>query len=85
MPWLIDDADREIARIASALWVNFVKQGNPNGPGLPEWPSHRSAGAPVLHLKKAPSVQPAKDAVYALFADFMENRTGTRRTIQKSP
>ncbi len=74
MPWLTDDADREVARIASGLWVNFVKRGNLNGPGLPVWPSHRSADAPVLHIKEAPTAQPAKDHVYKLFSELMTKR-----------
>ena len=49
-PWLIDDADRALARLASSYWINFVKTGDPNGPGLPHWPSYRSAGAPVMML-----------------------------------
>jgi para-nitrobenzyl esterase len=49
-PWLIDDADRALAQLASSYWVNFVATGDPNGPGLPRWPSYRSEGAPVMML-----------------------------------
>ena len=34
-PWLIDDADRQLAKLASSYWVNFVRNGDPNGPDLP--------------------------------------------------
>ena len=44
-PWLIEDADRALAKLASSYWVNFVTTGDPNGPDLPHWPSHRSEGA----------------------------------------
>ncbi len=57
-PWLIDDADRELAKLASSYWVNFVANGDPNGPGLPRWPSYRSAGAPVMALDTPPRVGP---------------------------
>jgi para-nitrobenzyl esterase len=50
VPWLSDEADRALARLASSYWVNFVRSGDPNGPGLPRWPSHRGAGAPVMAL-----------------------------------
>lgn len=26
-------------------WVNFAKSGNPNGAGLPTWPTYSSAGS----------------------------------------
>jgi para-nitrobenzyl esterase len=53
-PWLIDDADRALAKLASSYWINFVGSGDPNGPGLPRWPSYRSAGAPVMALDASP-------------------------------
>ncbi|MEZ5071059.1 MAG: carboxylesterase family protein [Bacteroidales bacterium] len=34
-PW--EDADREIASVMSGYWANFVRTGNPNGEGLPQW------------------------------------------------
>jgi para-nitrobenzyl esterase len=49
-PWLIDDADRALAQLTSSYWVNFVANGDPNGPGLPHWPSYRSEGSPVMTL-----------------------------------
>jgi para-nitrobenzyl esterase len=30
--------------------VNFVKTGNPNGAGLPNWPAYRSDAAPFLAI-----------------------------------
>lgn len=32
-------ADYEIAHIMNSYWVNFIKYGNPNGPGLVHWPA----------------------------------------------
>lgn len=50
-PWRnFTDADREIARIMSAYWVNFVKTGNPNGEGVPSWPAYRRDTSTVMEL-----------------------------------
>ncbi len=31
---------RPLSRIMQGYWVNFAKTGDPNGPGLPVWPSY---------------------------------------------
>lgn len=50
-PWRnFTDADREIARVMSAYWVNFVKTGNPNGEGVPSWPAYRRDTSTVMEL-----------------------------------
>ncbi|NML47453.1 carboxylesterase family protein [Ramlibacter sp. G-1-2-2] len=35
--------DFQLAEQASTLWANFVKTGDPNGPGLPAWPQASTA------------------------------------------
>ncbi len=48
-PW--QPLDRSLADAAASYWVNFIATANPNGDGLPEWPSSPEA---VMHLGSTP-------------------------------
>jgi para-nitrobenzyl esterase len=36
-----EPADYAVAKTIQGYFVNFIKTGNPNGPGLPKWPEYR--------------------------------------------
>ena len=68
-----DPAARKLADRMSSYWVNFARTGDPNGKGLPHWPSVRqmkAGGFMILDKKPGPGevLTPAKialfDAVY---------------------
>ena len=49
VPWTDDDF--KLSDIMSSYWANFVKNGDPNGKGLPEWPTCAAKdGYQVMHL-----------------------------------
>jgi para-nitrobenzyl esterase len=54
--WTADD--RKISDMISSYWTNFAKNGNPNGPGLPEWPRYKAEHYEVMHLRPMPSAAP---------------------------
>jgi para-nitrobenzyl esterase len=49
VPWT--DGDFKVSEAMGTYWTNFVKTGNPNGGGLPDWPkSDRQNRYQVLYL-----------------------------------
>src|ERR1035437_1994006 len=44
--WQADDF--EVSEIFQSYYLNFVKTGNPNGLGVPEWPSINNQAVPVV-------------------------------------
>jgi para-nitrobenzyl esterase len=79
-PWIIDDADRALAGLASSYWVNFVKTGDPNGPGLPRWPSFRSADGPVMILDAPAGAGPEQERErHAFLQEVVRARGSARR------
>ena len=49
VPWAEDDF--KVSEAMATFWTNFVKTGNPNGGGLPDWqPYDNKDGYQVMHL-----------------------------------
>ncbi len=48
--WLYDDEDYKLSEAMQSYWVNFVKIGDPNGEGLPEWKPFAEDRSKVLEL-----------------------------------
>lgn len=55
-PW--DSVDATVADQVSSYWVNFAAAGDPNGPGLPEWPVFGSTDHRTMELGAATAAIP---------------------------
>jgi para-nitrobenzyl esterase len=47
-PW--NDEDRKVADTMSSYWANYIATGNPNAPGLPEWPAFDPKKLTVMEI-----------------------------------
>ena len=56
----LTDAERALSELMSSYWVNFARNGDPNGPGLPPWPAFSDQAPKVMHFDEASS---ARDGV----------------------
>jgi para-nitrobenzyl esterase len=54
-----DDTDRALSKAMSGAWVAFAKTGNPNGPGLPVWPTLAAPAPQLLEYGDTVQVIPA--------------------------
>jgi para-nitrobenzyl esterase len=44
--------------LMSSYWVNFAKNGDPNGPGLPQWPVFSEGAQNAMHFDRQSSARP---------------------------
>lgn len=65
--------DYKVSETMMSYFANFIKTGNPNNPGLPDWPAARANDSmpPVMVLDTESKAVPAKDDGRYLFLDRM--------------
>jgi para-nitrobenzyl esterase len=59
-PW--QQVDHELSEVMLSYWVNFVKTGDPNGKGLPNWPSYNTHDKKIILLNEKPQSEDLPDA-----------------------
>ncbi len=75
-------ADIAMSDLMSSYWVNFAKNGDPNGPGLPHWPAFSVNAQNAMVFDTKPGARPlpnlpqlqALDAYYAWRRDEAKRR-----------
>jgi para-nitrobenzyl esterase len=62
-PW-----DSTLADTMSSYWVNFAKTGDPNGPGLPQWPAYNEQADRLMNFGDTITVEqsPLKKVIDAV-------------------
>jgi para-nitrobenzyl esterase len=75
LPWTPDDF--KVSDTMSSYWVNFVKTGDPNGPGLPKWPKLTNTdGYEVMHLN-GKDIHATPDATRGRY-EFLDKQPAAR-------
>jgi len=59
--------DWELSRILTGYWCNFIKNGDPNGAGLPAWHPYTKAQPEVMELKPGPAMRRLMASPYIRF------------------
>lgn len=73
--------DEEVAHILNTYWVNFAKSGNPNGEGLPVWPSYNTEKEEILDIQSDGQIVGKSDTRKQRL-DVIEKATECRTRIQ---
>jgi para-nitrobenzyl esterase len=67
------DVDRRISDAIQGYWTNFAKTGDPNGPGLPEWPKFDPQRRSFMRFGTTGEVAAARDQRRAFCELFIES------------
>lgn len=58
-PW--EPGDYSLEKTMSSFWANFIKTGDPNGKGLPKWPSYNPQSKMIMMLNLKSGAMPLPD------------------------
>ena len=65
-----EPADHKVSEVMQGYFVNFIKTGNPNGPGLPSWPAYAASdGFQILRIDVESRAEPEKSRPRYLFLE----------------
>jgi len=52
----LSPTQRSLMQQLSGQWIQFARHGDPNGPGLPNWPRYRPGTPSILHINGSASL-----------------------------
>jgi para-nitrobenzyl esterase len=71
--------DRKLSNEMGEYWTNFARTGNPNGDGLPNWPTYNAADNwEVMHLNATSEAKPGTQRARYLFLDKVWGQPAAR-------
>lgn len=70
-----EDGDRKVSQTMQDYFANFVKTGDPNGPGLPKWPAYTEAGGFMrMTIDVDSRAEPESRARYLLLDEILRKK-----------
>ena len=69
--------DRALSEQIQQYWTDFARTGNPNGPGLPVWPTYAPPEWDVMHLDATSAMKPDAQRARYLFLQSHPVKTAT--------
>ena len=70
--WTPDDY--KVSATMENYFANFIKTGNPNGKGLPQWPANKGSITQHMNINVTTVAQPADDRPRYLLLDQIANK-----------
>jgi para-nitrobenzyl esterase len=69
------EVDHKVSDLTAAMWTNFAKRGDPNGPGVPTWPAWNVAGEKqLMRINGAAAAERERDRARFEFLDRLERQ-----------
>jgi len=75
-------SDLEISEAMGTYWTNFAKYGDPNGTGVPKWPTFSDATPVVMYLGPTPHIGPVPSAESL---KVLDGYFTWRRSVEEEP
>ena len=81
-----DEVDRQLADQMMSYWVNFATTADPNGDGLPEWPTYNADTDMTMVFGDTPEAQSSvRKAQLDLFDRYRGRRRAASRATTSNP